>query len=267
MNVPPFWLARFLFRDLEIAVWIFSYMVETFLCSFSTFFFITIFHKFNYSMFSFCLLFFLLVWALSASWTWISVSFLKLVKFSAILSSIYIFPLFPLFLWDSFNMNAIMLDGVVEFPYTVLKFHNSSLSALSFITFYYFLIHLLIPLLLPSLCSLHSVCFEFHLLQFSFLSFFKDLFSLEWKSTQREKVRGREKSKSPTDCEDLHWLDLSTLRWWPETKIKIWTFNQRSHPGAPGFISVFFFNYFIYAVRDSLPFFSQAQWVPLSLLL
>ena len=56
-------------------------------------------------------LFVFILLGLCASWTWMSVSFPRLEKFSAIISSVFFFPLFSLFLfWEPYNMNANTLD-------------------------------------------------------------------------------------------------------------------------------------------------------------
>ena len=76
-----------------------------------------------------CLRVYLLLWilwaVLCASWIWISVSFPRLGKFSAIISSNKFSAPFSLsFFWDSYNTNAIMFDGVTEFSKSILVLYN-----------------------------------------------------------------------------------------------------------------------------------------------
>ena len=81
------------------------------------------------SLISFCLgmflLGFILYGTLCTSWTWLTISFSILVKFSTIISSkIFSYPFFTV-LWDPYNSNVGALDIDPEFFETVLSYFHS----------------------------------------------------------------------------------------------------------------------------------------------
>ena len=122
--VISFWLAEFLLRNQQIILWKFPCMlfVIFFPCCFN------ILSLTFVSLIIVCLCVFLfeiiLPETLCASWTWLTVSFPILGKFSVIISSNIISGPFPLFsFWDSpYNANVHAFNIVPEVSLTVFIF-------------------------------------------------------------------------------------------------------------------------------------------------
>ena len=132
-----FWHAKFLLRDLQLALWIFSCNLRTssvLLLLRFFFFFITTFCNLITIYLGYCLLLLNSMGILCDSWIWMSVCFPWLRKFSAIIS----WNEFPVpfslffFFWDSYDINVIIFDGFTEFPKPILMLHKSSFSSLQF---------------------------------------------------------------------------------------------------------------------------------------
>ena len=101
------------------------------------------------SLISMCLgvflLGFILYGTLCASWTWLTISFSMLGKFSTIISSkIFLIPfLFLFFFWNSYNLNVDAFDTVPEVSETILSsFHSFSFILLFGSYFHYFIFQL-----------------------------------------------------------------------------------------------------------------------------
>ena len=97
------------------------------------------------SLISMCLgmffLGFILCGTLCASWTWLTISFSMLGKFSTIISS-KIFS-YPFFFWDLYNSNVGALDIAPEVSETVLSsFHSFCFTLLFRSHFYHFIFQL-----------------------------------------------------------------------------------------------------------------------------
>ena len=91
------------------------------------------------------LLGFILHGTLCASWTWLTISFSTLGKFSTIISSKFFWYPFLLFFWDPYNSNVGAFDIVPEVSETIISSFHSFL--------FYSALQKLFPLLcLPAHC-------------------------------------------------------------------------------------------------------------------
>ena len=90
-----------------------------------------------------CLCVFLLgfIWwgTLSASWTWLTISYFILGKFSTIISTKKFFTsfLFLSFFWDPYNLSVVLFDIVPEVSETVLSSFLSSYFILFFQSYFH----------------------------------------------------------------------------------------------------------------------------------
>ena len=123
----PLWLAKFLLKDLQLALWVFlvsKVLLSSWCCE--DFCFITIFCKFNYNI-SWC-------WPVFVDFDGSSFCFLDMIDLDVSFPSqirgdfrYYFWKSFPFHSsWTAKNTNVAMFHGVIEFLKSILIFHNSS---------------------------------------------------------------------------------------------------------------------------------------------
>ena len=125
----PFWLAEFLLKDQLLTLWGFPCMLFGFfsLAAFNTFSLYLVFDSLINMCLGLFLLGFFLCCTLCTSWTWLTISFPMLGKFSTIISS-NIFSV-PFFFFSSsgtppYNLNVCAFNVVSDVSETVHSFHS-----------------------------------------------------------------------------------------------------------------------------------------------
>ena len=116
-----------------------------------------------FSLISMCLgvfpLGFILYGTHCASWTWLTISFSMLRKFSTIISSkIFSYHFFFSFFWDPYNLNVDAFDIVPEVSETILSYLTSFYFTLFFRSYFY---HFVFQLTDSFLCFRYSAVDSF----------------------------------------------------------------------------------------------------------
>ena len=123
------------------------------------------------SLISMCLLGFILYGILCTSWTWLTISFSMLGKFSTIISSkIFSYPFFfSFFFWDPYNLNVVAFDIVPEVSETILSSFHSFYFILLFKSYFH---HFIFQLTDSFFCFRYSAVDSFRVFLISVIVLF-----------------------------------------------------------------------------------------------